>query len=89
MDIKIKRLTEEEKKKAGIEKWPVWEKEESEFNWHYDENEDCFIIEGEVEVETKIGKTVKFGAGDFVSFPKGMNCRWKIKKAVRKHYNFR
>ncbi|HIA31193.1 MAG TPA: DUF861 domain-containing protein [Candidatus Marinimicrobia bacterium] len=26
--------------------------------------------------------------GDFVVFPKGLKCRWKVMKPVRKHYNF-
>ena len=26
--------------------------------------------------------------GDFVTFPKGMDCVWKISKGVRKHFNF-
>jgi uncharacterized protein len=31
---------------------------------------------------------VEFGAGDLVTFPKGMSCVWKIASAVRKHYRF-
>jgi uncharacterized cupin superfamily protein len=29
---------------------------------------------------------VKIGKGDFVTFPAGMACTWKILKGVRKHY---
>ena len=43
--------------------------------------------EGEVEVESD-HETVKFSVGDFVVFPKGLKCRWKVTKPVRKHYSF-
>lgn len=87
MKIEIKKLSKEELDKLGVFNWPIWEKEESEFDWYYDETESCYILEGEVEVTTNKEK-VTFKAGDFVTFPKGLKCRWKIKKAVRKHYNF-
>ncbi|MBN1280627.1 MAG: DUF861 domain-containing protein, partial [Candidatus Thermoplasmatota archaeon] len=32
------------------------------------------------------GKAFHFKKGDYVIFPEGMKCNWKIKKAVRKHY---
>jgi len=72
----------------GVFDWPIWEKEVSEFPWHYDEQEQCYILEGAVVVTPKSGKPVHFGAGDFVTFPAGMSCTWKISKAVRKHYRF-
>ena len=28
------------------------------------------------------------GPGDRVVFPQGLDCTWKVKKAVRKHYQF-
>ena len=34
------------------------------------------------------GKPIKFKAGDLVTFPAGMNCRWEVHKAVRKHCRF-
>ena len=85
-EIKVKRPTEEELKKLGVESWPIWEKEESEFDWYYDENETCYILEGEVEVTTEDGQKVTIKAGDLVTFPEGLRCRWKIKKRIRKHY---
>ena len=33
-------------------------------------------------------EVAKFGAGDLVTFPQGMDCTWEIGKAVRKHYKF-
>ncbi len=72
----------------GVSNWPVWEKEVSEFPWTYDARETCYLLEGEVEVTPDNGETVRFGAGDLVIFPAGMQCRWNITKAVRKHYQF-
>ena len=89
MEIKIQKLTPDQIKKLEIESWPIWEKEASKFPWHYDSIEECLILEGEVSVETKDGKRVNFGKGDFVTFPKGLSCTWDIKKPVKKHYNFR
>jgi len=72
----------------GIASWPIWEKEVSEFPWHYDEKETCYLLEGDVTVTPEGGKPVRFGKGDLVTFPADMSCTWKIHKAVRKHYKF-
>ena len=72
----------------GVFGWPVWEKEESEFPWHYDAEETCYLLEGEVTVTPEGGEPVSFSAGDLVVFPRGLSCSWKIRKAVRKHYHF-
>ncbi len=87
--IKIEKLPEEKLKKMGVFSWPVWEKEVSRFDWHYNDTEMCYIIEGKVSVETEPGKGVSFGPGDFVTFPKGLKCVWDIKEPVKKHYNFK
>jgi uncharacterized cupin superfamily protein len=72
----------------GVRAWPIWEKEVSEFPWSYDERERCYFLEGDVVVTPKGGAGVRIGKGDFVTFPVGMSCTWKIIKAVRKHYMF-
>ncbi|MFH1414436.1 MAG: cupin domain-containing protein [Candidatus Omnitrophota bacterium] len=89
MEIRIEKLNQEEINKRGINSWPIWKKEVSRFDWHYDTVEECLLLEGKVNVETKDGKMVSFGKGDFVTFPKGLSCVWDIKQAVRKHYNFK
>ena len=89
MEINAQKLGEEELKNKGVFAWPIWTKEVSRFDWHYDFLEECYFLEGEVVVETKEGKKASFGKGDFVIFPKGLSCVWDIKKPVRKHYNFR
>jgi len=86
--IHIEKPSEEKLLKLNVKLWPVWEKEESEFPWEYDEKETCFIIEGEVVVTSDNGESVKIGKGDLVVFPEGLSSRWKINKAVKKYYRF-
>lgn len=86
--IIVRRATEEEVARLGCRAWPVWEKEASTFPWAYDERETCLILEGEVTVTPEGGAPVRFGAGDLVVFPAGLKCRWEIRRAVRKHYEF-
>jgi hypothetical protein len=78
----------EELANLGVKDWPIWEKEVSEFSWHYDEPETCYFLEGDVEVAPEGGKPVRTGKGDLVTFPQGMSCTWKVLKPVRKHYKF-
>jgi uncharacterized cupin superfamily protein len=85
MPIEVRKPTPEEE--AEMKGWPTWGKETSEFPWHYDQKETCLILEGEVTVEAA-GQTVSFGPGDCVEFPEGLDCTWKVKQAVRKHYRF-
>ena len=72
----------------GIKNWPIWTCDTSSFDWTYDDQETCLLIEGEVTVTPNGGEPVKFGAGDLVVFPAGMDCRWDVHKGVRKHYRF-
>jgi uncharacterized cupin superfamily protein len=83
MKPKVRKPTEKEQKEA----WSIWEKEESEFPWEYFEQETCLILEGKAVVKTS-KETVEFGAGDYVVFPEGLKCTWKIKQKIRKHYKF-
>ena len=86
--IKIEKLSEEELKERGVFKWPIWEKEASNFVWYYDTRERCYILEGDAWVKPDSGETVEFGAGDFVTFPENMKCIWNIIKDIKKHYKF-
>ena len=88
MNIKVKKPTKDELDSLGVESWPVWEKETSSFDWHYDQKESCYFLKGEVEVEIESGEKVKIEKGDFATFPKGLSCKWHIKRDVRKHYKF-
>ena len=89
MKINIKKPTDKDLEAKSVLSWPIWEKEISRFDWHYDSTEECFLLEGKVVVETEDGDQVNFEKGDFVTFPKGLSCIWDIKVPVRKHYNFK
>jgi len=89
MKIQVEKPTENHLKSKDVSSWPIWEKEVSRFDWHYDSMEACYLLEGEVVVETEDGESVEFGKGDFVTFPKGLSCVWDIKQPVEKHYNFK
>ncbi|MEW5846565.1 MAG: cupin domain-containing protein [Bacteroidota bacterium] len=84
----IEKLTDDQVAKMGIKNWPIWTKEVSTFNWYYDTDEECLILDGEVEVKTDEGVYI-VKAGDFVTFKKGLKCIWNVKKPIRKHYNFK
>ena len=86
MKIIVKKPNESEK--SAMQAKPTWGCDISEFDWFYDSEETCLLIEGEVTVEYN-GESVSFGAGDYVTFPKGLACVWKVMKPVRKHYVFK
>jgi uncharacterized cupin superfamily protein len=86
MQIKVEKPSAEEI--ADMQTCPTWSKEVSEFDWQYDATETCLLLEGEVEVTTPEGDAVVFGAGDLVTFPRGLRCTWHVRQPVRKHYRF-
>lgn len=86
--VVIRKLTDEEIINKGINNWPIWEKVVSRFDWYYDAEEDCLILEGEVVVETN-SQSYSIKAGDFATFQKGLSCVWDVKKPIRKHYCFK
>ena len=85
--IKVERPDEKRLVELGVRSWPIWTKEPSEFPWRYDDQEVCFFLEGDVVVEAN-GESTRVGVGDLVTFPRGLDCVWKVRKAVRKHYRF-
>ncbi|MFP4368673.1 MAG: cupin domain-containing protein [Candidatus Kapaibacterium sp.] len=87
MKIIVEKLGQKQLDSLNVNSWPVWTKEVSEFDWHYDETEQCYLLDGRVTVKTADGET-NFGKGDFVTFPKGLSCIWKVHEPVRKHYKF-
>ena len=86
MSITVKKATESEQ--AAMKAYPTWECGVSEFDWHYDSEETCMLTAGEATV-TYDGGSVSIGAGDYVVFPKGLSCVWKVSQPVRKHYFFK
>ena len=89
MEIGIESdLAESELNSRGVFHWGIWEKEVSQFPWTYDAEEVCYLLEGEAEVTPEGGQSVMIKAGDFVTFPAGMSCYWKISSPIKKHFNF-
>jgi uncharacterized cupin superfamily protein len=86
MKIDVKQPEAAELEEKGVFGWSIWEKEVSRFDWHYDADETCYLLEGQVEVIMPDGEKVTFGAGDMVHFPAGLSCIWDISVPVKKHF---
>ena len=85
--IAIERHPDAERLRTlGVERWPIWTKEVSEFPWEYDAEETCYVLEGQVTVTPAGGEPVVIGPGDLVTFPRGMRCMWRVETPIRKHY---
>ncbi len=87
MNITISQLTDKQIEERGVLSWPIWSCDVSEFDWEYSDEESCLLLDGEVEFKSEF-ETVQFSAGDFVVFPKGLKCHWKVTSPVKKHYTF-
>lgn len=88
-DIKITRHPKQsDLESIGVFSWPIWQKEISEFPWHYDAAETCYFLGGQVTVIPEQGEPVSMGKGNLVVFPAGMSCKWRIDTPVKKHYSF-
>lgn len=87
MEIRKEKLSEEEIASRGIRDWSTWEKEPSEFDWDYTEEEHCYVTEG-TAVITHEGRETTISEGDYVVFPAGMKCRWRVTGGFKKHYRF-
>ena len=84
--MKIKILKNKESKE--FETWSIWSCENSEFDWTYADEEHCFIIEGKIVISYENQK-VEICPGDYVIFPKGLKCYWKVLETVKKYYTFK
>lgn len=87
MNIVIKKLSRQEKSDLGIDDWPIWEKEESSFDWQYDDKEQFYLLEGKVRIRSN-NQDLELNPGDFVTCPKGLTCEWDVLKYAKKHYHF-
>ena len=83
MEVEVRQPCDEELERLGVRSWPIWEKEESNFDWYYAEKEVCYFLEGEVEVVLEDGATVELRPGDLATFPRDLSCKWHIKKKVK------
>lgn len=59
------------------------------YNLKFEAEEICYLMRGRVKVYPKgSSEFVEFGAGDLVTIPKGLSCKWDVSVAVDKHYKF-
>jgi len=87
MKIIVSTPSAAEVSKMDFSNWGTWECGVSTFPWSYDATETCYLLEGNVVVETRDQK-VEFKKGDLVVFPKGLTCKWNVLRPVRKYYKF-
>ena len=64
----------------------IWSCTPGVFDWVYDGDETCTILEGEAVIKIKGGRSKRLRAGDFVNFPKGLKTRWTVKKRILKTF---
>jgi uncharacterized cupin superfamily protein len=82
--MNVRKPTKQEKEQAEL--WDTWSKGPSEFQWFYEDDETCLILEGNAEVFDARGYSISFGSGDWVTFEKGLHCTWKINRKILKRY---
>ena len=71
----------------GVDHWPIWEKEASEFPWEYFEQEISYILEGRAIITPEGGEPVEITKGDLVTMPSELICKWKVVEPIRKRYH--
>ncbi len=86
-----KKPSQSELDALNVTTWPTWQKEVSEFDWFFPEQEVAFILEGECivtprEADSSLGVPIKFSKGDLVTFPAGLSAQWQVIKPLAKHY---
>ena len=76
------------KKLSEFQSWDEWSSKPDHFDWMYEKEEHCYIIEGEATIETD-SQTITIEPGDYVVFPKDLKCHWTVHQFLRKHYSFK
>ncbi|MCK4716488.1 MAG: cupin domain-containing protein [Candidatus Marinimicrobia bacterium] len=87
MEIKVEKPSDEKLSELGVSSWGIWECEPSTFEWHYDDRETCYLLEGKVTIKTK-DQDIHLEKGDLGIFPKDLYCTWIVHAKVKKHYRF-
>ena len=75
-----------DKKLGDCSSWPIWTSKPDHFDWEYNQEEHCYIIEGEATIEIDKNLAISIGPGDYVVFSKGLKCHWTVHRFIRKHY---
>ncbi|MBU0711577.1 cupin domain-containing protein [bacterium] len=87
MKVIVEKPTDEKLKQLDVSSWGIWECEPSTFEWHYDDRETCYLLEGKVTVKTK-DQEIHLEKGDLGIFSKDLDCTWIVHEKVKKHYRF-
>ncbi|KAI2503612.1 hypothetical protein MHU86_10808 [Fragilaria crotonensis] len=81
--------------KKEAKTWSKWDsKNRKSFPFFYATEERVLILEGLAEItpnnggdtESASGTVITISKGDAVTFHKGLKCKWKILKRMKKHY---
>ena len=86
--IKIEKPDKEKLDLLGVDNWNPWECDVSSFDWSYDTDEVCYILDGKVKIKTP-EEEVEINKGDLVTFPKGLKCTWNVLQKIKKVYTFK
>ncbi|GIN94788.1 cupin [Siminovitchia terrae] len=81
----IKEMSWEEAKKFGIDSWETWESGPDVTEGEFPEQESCYFLDGELHL-TVGDKFYLVKPHMFVTFPKGLPCKWDIPRYVKKAY---
>jgi len=85
--ITVTRPSQHALEELGVRNWETWTCDVSTFDWHYDQKETCYVLEGAVTVTVGQDK-VDIKAGDLAIFPAGMDCTWTVTSPIKRHYKF-
>lgn len=83
---KVFHPTVDEVEKLNIGSWAEWSCDPKEFDWQYEKQETAYVVRGHVVVTEDSGDIVEFKAGDMVTFPAGLKCKWKVLERIEKVY---
>ncbi|MFH1868092.1 MAG: cupin domain-containing protein [Candidatus Omnitrophota bacterium] len=87
-EIRVTKPKQEDLESLNIKEWSQWECAPSTFDWEYDNEEWCYLFEGNAIIKTPEGET-EIKKGDLVKFSKGLKCTWNVKEKIRKVYKFK
>ena len=84
--VTVEKADLEKLKELDVSSWTLWEHGAGTFDWKYDSTERFYVLAGRVKVSTEDGQEVEFGAGDLVTFPRGVKCTWNVIEPIHKVY---
>ena len=64
----------------------VWEREPDTWSFERPYDEVAFVLEGDADIETDDGRTLRLGPGDILVTPNGSKGTWRIRETLVKVY---